>query len=163
MKMRGKVLKGLCILFMVIVVLAGCQKSADNAVQRVESPETGLVFQISKEYLDQGTIMIEGPYKDYNENDMIQVVWYYTPITDKLFEEAKALSSEDLTVEKMEKLYEQSMEGWSLRIWPMEITLRYLERMKGMYIFFRFRKMILLVWRRKRKHYMRSVLLICSQ
>ena len=109
MKMRGKVLKGLCILFMVIVVLAGCQKSADNAVQRVESPETGLVFQISKEYLDQGTIMIEGPYKDYNENDTIQVVWYYTPITDKLFEEAKALSSEDLTVEKMEKLYEQMM------------------------------------------------------
>ncbi len=109
MKIKKELIKGISVLFMVVMVLVGCQKAADNTTQRVESPETGLVFQISKDYLDQGTIAIEGPYEDYNGNDLISVVWYYTPVTDKLFEEAEGLSSENFTVEVMEKLYEQLM------------------------------------------------------
>lgn len=107
--MEGKknFFKGIGVFFIVVMILVGCQKAAGNDTERVENAEAGLVFQISKDYLDQGTIMVEGPYEDFNGNDLISVVWYYTPITDKLLEEAQGISSENLTMEVMEKLYEQ--------------------------------------------------------
>lgn len=106
MRLRDKFINFTNILLIAIMLLTGCGKTAIDEGNRIESPETGLVFQISNEYLEKG-IEIEGPFKDYQGNDFICVSWYYTPITDKLLDNILALPQEERTEEVLIEFYNQ--------------------------------------------------------
>ena len=105
-KLKGKVVNFISILLIAIVCLTGCGKTAVEEENRIESPETGLVFQIAEEYFEKG-IKIEGPFEDYNGNEWIGIFWYYTPITDKLMEDILALPQDERTTEVLIEFYEQ--------------------------------------------------------
>ncbi len=94
------------IFLLITIFLTGCGKEEEKDVIKIESPEAGLVFQISKEYQEKG-IKIEGPFEDFAGNDSIGIFWYYTPVTDKLVEDLMALSEEEFTEEILIEFYKQ--------------------------------------------------------
>ncbi len=106
MKEKRKFIGLTSILLIAVMLLGGCGKKEENNVSRIENPEAGLVFQMEKEYLEKG-IQIEGPYEDGQDTASMGIMWYYKPVTDKLFDDIKKLSKEEITAEVQEEFYEK--------------------------------------------------------
>lgn len=101
----------------IAIMLIGCEKTDIEKQEKpqtvtnlsnseiFESPETGLIFHISKEYQEKG-IEIEGPNTDEKGHTSIRINYYYKPITDKLFNDLMSLSSEEFTEQVQQEFYE---------------------------------------------------------
>lgn len=106
MELKSRFFYAVVSVFVIILFLTGCQKGEEDTISRIESPETGLVFQIGEEYLEKG-LEVEGPFEDYAGNECISIFWYYKPVIDPLFEKMEALPQEEYTVEDIREFYEQ--------------------------------------------------------
>lgn len=91
----------LCMLFL----LSGCGSSQKDAVVITDS-ESGTVFSIPQAYLDKG-LEVELLDEDSVEHPLKLVYWYYTPVTDKIFDDYRAMSPLDITEEQVNELLEQ--------------------------------------------------------
>lgn len=108
MKLKSKFMHIVAIFLITTICLTGCGKVEENrdGISRIESPEAGLVFEIAEEYLEKG-LELQGPFEDYEGNQVMGIFWYYKPIIDPLLEEMMALSQEERTEEKLLEFYEQ--------------------------------------------------------
>lgn len=117
MTLKTKVIKIFGV-FMASVILAGCGNAAkDEDIKKqemvsseesglIKRPEAGMVFNIPEEYQKKGIEVTEAD-EDENGNTYIGVVWYYKPVTDKLFDEIKKISKEDFTEEMQQDYLEK--------------------------------------------------------
>lgn len=95
----------ICILFTVLLFLWGCGKQPAADTNCIEVPEAGLAFQIPEEYLEKG-IEISNPYEDNLGHMVVSILWYYRPVTDKLFSDIGNLTEEELTYEVQMEFYQ---------------------------------------------------------
>ncbi len=98
----------LCALLILTIASCSNKKAAQNDANTniVEVKEQGIQFIIKQSILDKG-LSVEPNNSDINNHPSVSLYFNYTPITDKLFSDFKALPTEQLTQEKYDEFYKQ--------------------------------------------------------
>lgn len=101
-----KFIKIMSALLAAALLMTGCGSEKKPEGQEFPDKASGTVFYITQEYLDKG-ISVDATDVDYENHIIRAVCWYYTPVTDKLFDEIYSLSQDELTPEVIEAFYDQ--------------------------------------------------------
>ncbi|GAB6085047.1 TlpA family protein disulfide reductase [Alkaliphilus crotonatoxidans] len=114
-KISKKTMVLILIVSLSLSILSACGKAPDATSNKDGSyanmvvqdvPERGLRFSIPQEAFDKGVTL--DPYNENLNGQPIQTLYfYYTPITDKLFDDMIDTPAEERTQEMVDEFYEQ--------------------------------------------------------